>query len=122
MSDSQRIEIRRLDASEVRAGLDGLASVLADCVEGGASVGYLMPFSHEDARQVYETYAAEVEQGRRLLLAAFLDVAGQRAGPDAVMGGKISDADLHVRILGPASVILGPASVILGPASVGGAD
>jgi len=67
----EQIEIRRLDASEVRAQLDGLARVLADCVEGGAGVGYLSPFSHEDARAVYETYAEEVEHGRRVLLAAF---------------------------------------------------
>ena len=67
------MEIRRLDGSEARAHLDGLAAVLADCVDGGASVGYLTPFSHDEARQVYETYAVEVEHGRRLLLAAFLD-------------------------------------------------
>jgi GNAT superfamily N-acetyltransferase len=71
--DANGIEIRRLDADGARAHLDGLAAVLADCVEGGASVGYLSPFSREDARRVYETYAAEVELGRRLLLAAFLD-------------------------------------------------
>lgn len=67
----EQIEIRRLDAHETRAHLDGLARVLADCVEGGAGVGYLAPFSHEDGRRVYETYADEVEHGRRLLLAAF---------------------------------------------------
>jgi GNAT superfamily N-acetyltransferase len=75
MTEAERIEIRRLDASEARAHLDGLAAVLADCVEGGASVGYLTPFSHEEARRVYEAYAAEVERGSRLLLAAFIDGA-----------------------------------------------
>ncbi|MDF2144843.1 GNAT family N-acetyltransferase [Knoellia sp. p5-6-4] len=30
--------------------LDGLAEVLADCVEGGASVGFLAPFTAEAAR------------------------------------------------------------------------
>lgn len=68
-----RLEIRRLGADEVRAHLDGLAAVLRDCVEGGASVGYLTPFSQEDARAVYAAYADEVERGGRLLLAAFLD-------------------------------------------------
>jgi GNAT superfamily N-acetyltransferase len=67
--------IRRLGANEVRAHLDGLAEVLRDCVDGGASVGYMAPFSHEDARRVYEAYADEVEAGRRLLLAAFSDGA-----------------------------------------------
>jgi GNAT superfamily N-acetyltransferase len=73
MSAAERIEIRRLGATEVHAHLDGLAAVLADCVEGGASVGYMAPFSHHEARRVYEAYAAEVERGRRLLLAAFSD-------------------------------------------------
>ena len=77
MSTSARaqIEIRRLAAADVRAELDGLATVLVDCVEGGASVGYLAPFSHEEAREVYEAYADEVERGRRLLLAAFSEGA-----------------------------------------------
>jgi GNAT superfamily N-acetyltransferase len=68
-----QVEVKRLEAGAVRAQLDGLARVLVDCVEGGAGVGYLAPFSHEEARQVFETYACEVEQGRRLLLAAFAD-------------------------------------------------
>ena len=67
------IEIRRLGATEVHAQLDGLAGVLVDCVAGGASVGYMAPFSHEDARGAFAAFAAEVEQGRRLLLAAFAD-------------------------------------------------
>ncbi len=69
----RHLEIRTLPADEVREHLDGLAAVLHDCVEGGASVGYLWPFTHDDARAVYATYADEVERGARLLLAAFLD-------------------------------------------------
>jgi GNAT superfamily N-acetyltransferase len=73
MPAAEQIEIRRLGATEVRAQLDGLAAVLADCVAGGASVSYMAPFSHEQARAVFEAWAVEVEQGRRLLLAAFAD-------------------------------------------------
>ena len=73
MPAREQIEIRRLDATEVRAQLDALAGVLADCVAGGASVSYLAPFSHEQARDAFEAFAAEVEQGRRLLLAAFAE-------------------------------------------------
>ena len=78
MSVAQQIEIRRLGATEVHAQLDGLAGVLHDCVAGGASVSYLTPFSHEQARSAFEGLAAEVEQGRRLILAAFVngDVVG----------------------------------------------
>ena len=69
----EHVDVRRLDASAVRAHLDALAAVLVDCVEGGASVGYMAPFSHEEARRVYEAYAQDVEHQRRLLLAAFVE-------------------------------------------------
>jgi GNAT superfamily N-acetyltransferase len=70
---AEQIEIRRLDGSQLHVHLDGLASVLADCVAGGASVSYMAPFSHEQARAAFEAWAADVEQGRRLVLAAFAD-------------------------------------------------
>ena len=56
---------------EARAQLDELAAVLVDCVAGGASVSYMAPFSHEQALAAFEAVVAEVEQGRRLVLAAF---------------------------------------------------
>ena len=68
-----QIEIRRLASTDLDVQLDALAAVLADVVAGGASVSYMAPFSHEDARGAFEGFAAEVEQGRRLLLAAFAD-------------------------------------------------
>jgi len=57
----------------VRAHLDGLAAVLADCVAGGASVSYLAPFPQEQARSTFERVADEVEQDHRLVLAAFAE-------------------------------------------------
>jgi GNAT superfamily N-acetyltransferase len=68
-----QIDVRRLAASELPAHLDGLAAVLADCVAGGASVSYMAPFTHADARAQFEGWAVEVERGTRLLLAAFRD-------------------------------------------------
>ena len=47
--------------------------MLVDCVAGGASVSYMAPFSHEHARDAFEAVAVDVEQGRRLVLAAFVD-------------------------------------------------
>ncbi|MCP9485498.1 MAG: GNAT family N-acetyltransferase [Gaiellaceae bacterium MAG52_C11] len=70
---ADQIEIRRLDGAELHEQLDGFAAVLHDCVDGGASVSYMAPFSHEDARRAFEGFAAEVEEGNRLLLAAFAD-------------------------------------------------
>jgi GNAT superfamily N-acetyltransferase len=67
------IEVRRLASVELQEHLDALAGVLADCVAGGASISYMGPFSHDDARGAFEGFAAEVDQGRRLLLAAFAD-------------------------------------------------
>ena len=78
MSASGQIEIRRLHGAELRAQLDALAAVLADCVAGGASVGYMAPFPPEDARRAFEGFAAEADAGRRLVLAAFAD--GELAG------------------------------------------
>ena len=70
---AEQIEIRRLTSTELQDQLDALAAVLADCVAGGASVSYMWPFSHEQARSAFEVVAAEVEQGRRLVLVAFAD-------------------------------------------------
>jgi GNAT superfamily N-acetyltransferase len=76
--DAGPIEIRRLPAAEVHEQLDTLAAVLHDCVQGGASVRYMAPFSHQDASAAFKAVAAEVEQGGRLLLAAFQ--AGELVG------------------------------------------
>lgn len=65
------VEIRRLAAAEARAHVDGLADVLVDCVDGGASVRYLAPLSHEEARGAFAAVADDVQEGRRVLLAAF---------------------------------------------------
>jgi GNAT superfamily N-acetyltransferase len=73
MSAVEQIEVRRLGATEVYTQLDRLAAVLVDCVEGGASVSYMAPFSQEQARSAFEAVAADVEHGRRVLLAAFAD-------------------------------------------------
>lgn len=73
MPATDRIEVRRLAGPELHASLDDLAAVFADCVAGGASVGYMAPFSHEDARACFAGWAADAEQGRRLILGAFDD-------------------------------------------------
>ena len=67
------MEIRRLSGPALTDQLGALAGILADCVEGGASIGFMPPFGVEDARAVFEAAAEEVEAGRRLLLGAFLE-------------------------------------------------
>ena len=70
---ADQIEIRRLREGELQQQLDSLAGVLADCVAGGASVSYLAPFSHDEARTAFAGMVAEAERGRRLILGAFAD-------------------------------------------------
>jgi len=71
MAAPAEIEVRRLSGPEARGHLDGLAAVLRDCVEGGASVSYMAPFSDEDARAAFAGFVAEAERGGRAILAAF---------------------------------------------------
>jgi GNAT superfamily N-acetyltransferase len=67
------IEIRQLSAAEGRRYLEALAEVLVDCVEGGASVSFMAPFSKAEARAFFEKALSDVEDGNRILLAAFHD-------------------------------------------------
>jgi GNAT superfamily N-acetyltransferase len=53
--------------------LDQLAAVLADCVEGGASVSFMAPFPHQAALAFFRKVAASVAAGDTVLLAARLD-------------------------------------------------
>jgi GNAT superfamily N-acetyltransferase len=67
------VEIRRLSLQEAYGALDGLAGVLHDCVEGGASVSFMDPFTLDDARRWFEGALPEVGVGTRVLLAAYDD-------------------------------------------------
>jgi GNAT superfamily N-acetyltransferase len=50
--------------------IDGLTSVLMDCVEGGASVSFMLPLAREHARGFWRDVAADAVAGRRVLLVA----------------------------------------------------
>ena len=71
MSGDGFVDVRRLGTDELAAHLDGLAAVLADCVAGGASVSYMPPFTHADARAAFEGFAADAARGGRVILGAF---------------------------------------------------
>jgi GNAT superfamily N-acetyltransferase len=55
--------------------LQGLADVLMDCVEGGASVSFMQPLSRAKALGFWQQVANGVARGERALFAAF-DSAG----------------------------------------------
>jgi hypothetical protein len=61
-------DIAVLDAPAADAALDQLASVLVDCVEGGASVSFMSPFSHAEAFVFFRKVAASVASGDTVLL------------------------------------------------------
>ncbi|HEY7604707.1 MAG TPA: GNAT family N-acetyltransferase [Gaiellaceae bacterium] len=67
------VAVERLGADSAREHRDRLAAVLVDCVEGGASVSFMAPFSLDDARAYFASIEPEVAVGTRVLLAAFLD-------------------------------------------------
>jgi GNAT superfamily N-acetyltransferase len=64
------ITIRRLDAASAAASIDALADVLIDCVEGGASVSFMLPLARAKALAFWRDVADGVARGERVLLAA----------------------------------------------------
>ena len=67
-------DIRLLDQTEAQARIGELSEVLADCVSGGASVGFMAPYGPADALPFWEGVAAAVGE------AATLHFAAERAG------------------------------------------
>lgn len=61
--------VRRL-AGFSEAEVHGLALVLIDCVEGGASVGFMLPMPLPKALAFWRRVARDVESGARALLIA----------------------------------------------------
>jgi GNAT superfamily N-acetyltransferase len=62
--------IRRLEAWEVSESVSALSSILVDCVNSGASVGFMQPMSHEKATAFWHMVATGVDRGERTLLVA----------------------------------------------------
>ena len=69
MTDAVNVTIRRLHAV-TDAQIAALAELLMDCVEGGASVSFMQPMTHECATRFWATVAAGVAAGERALLVA----------------------------------------------------
>jgi GNAT superfamily N-acetyltransferase len=65
--------IRLLDAAEARTAIPDLCEVLTDCVNGGASVGFMQPYTNADAEPYWQGVADAVASGATLLLVAEID-------------------------------------------------
>lgn len=74
-----RCVVRRLGAGEVRAYLPALAELLVACVEGGASVGFVLPMTVEKAMRFWQRVADDAKRGERVLIVA-------QAGSGEVVG------------------------------------
>jgi GNAT superfamily N-acetyltransferase len=68
-----KVEIIALDAASASASVDELADVLADCVNGGASVNFMLPYSAADAAEFFRKVVPSVARGDTILLAAEID-------------------------------------------------
>ena len=72
------IQIRQLDKIGERE-IVALSDVLIDCVEGGASVSFMLPMTHQKAEAFWRKVAASVERKERIVLVAE-DAAGNLVG------------------------------------------
>src|SRR5215469_2481760 len=72
------IRIRCLDSFGERE-IEGLSDVLMDCVEGGASVGFMRPMLRAKAVAYWREVRASTVRGERIVLAAE-DAAGTLVG------------------------------------------
>ncbi|MEV7284711.1 GNAT family N-acetyltransferase [Streptomyces sp. NPDC093252] len=70
--------ILRADAAQLDALADGLADLLVDTVDGGASVGFLAPLDRGEALAWWRERAEGVRQGRQAVWIALRD--GRPAG------------------------------------------
>ena len=64
------VAVEELDAKSARAAIPDLAAVLADCVAGGASVGFMDGFGVANAALYFQAVFESVEEGNTILLAA----------------------------------------------------
>ena len=84
--------VERLDAAAAERHLEDLARILADAVQGGASVGFLTPFSAADAADYWRGLLPVVAAGDVLLLGAWLDdalVGTVQLHPSVMPNGRI---------------------------------
>lgn len=58
--------VQRMSDRDIR----GLSNVLIDCVEGGASVSFMLPMTRGKAESYWQSMAESVARGERVVLAA----------------------------------------------------
>ncbi|RQP99312.1 GNAT family N-acetyltransferase [Burkholderia stagnalis] len=76
---SESITVRRVGPDNVMAYVDALSDILIDCVEGGASVSFMLPIARHTAVQFWTQVADGVMRDERILLVAE-DAGGRVVG------------------------------------------
>jgi ribosomal protein S18 acetylase RimI-like enzyme len=71
MPDVSSLDIHRL--TEAEAGRDELSDLLADAIEDGASVGFVLPLAGAELPAYWQEVEAAIRKGNRHLLAARAD-------------------------------------------------
>lgn len=67
---SETVAIRILSPEEAAGAVGALSRVLIDCVEGGASVSFMLPMTQDKAERFWTGVAEGVAAGERILLVA----------------------------------------------------
>jgi GNAT superfamily N-acetyltransferase len=67
---TQVVSVRRAETIDSSDIISGLTDVLMDCVEGGASVGFMQTLSRAQAEKFWRGLAYDVALGRRIILVA----------------------------------------------------
>lgn len=74
------VTIRPLTPGEAREQIGALSAVLIDCVEGGASVSFMLPLTRDRADAFWQGVAEGVAAGERILLVAQNPSSGMAVG------------------------------------------
>ncbi len=68
--------LHSLSADDILSRIDELCDVLENCVQGGASVSFMLPFGREKSQAFWQNIAQSVKRGERLLLVDELEGEG----------------------------------------------
>lgn len=60
--------LHSLSADDITSRIDELCDVLENCVQGGASVSFMLPFGREKSQAFWQNVALSVARGERLVL------------------------------------------------------
>ncbi|MFM0521118.1 MULTISPECIES: GNAT family N-acetyltransferase [Caballeronia] len=67
---NESITVRRVGANEASGYVEALADVLIDCVEGGASISFMLPISRATAIEFWTRVMHGIARDERILLVA----------------------------------------------------